>query len=1017
MNSEGCVGGWFKPAKLLFAIGLLLAIGVTFAGTASATAVHGDKSLDLGSFRSPGRDAQPHFIWFWPRNAVDDAELRLEVQQMAEAGAGGFQVLPHGGQPVPIEGQAPDAFDFGTPGWADHFKTVMEAADEHGMTADLQTSSGWPWASPVTSEDIDYSTQELGFEVQDLTGPSEFVGSPPAALGPEAKLVAVTAARRDPAGQDAQGRSLLDPSSVIDLTSTLDGDGKLHWQVPAGGWVLFGFWRDSTHAPGFACEHSPEQCPNTGLIIDHLSRAANDAATEYLDDQLFSRLGDLPERSGRFMHEDSLEGFRARLLWTAAFPQEFRTRRGYDLAPYLPALAVPPAQGPNGGGLKTVAYDFGGGVGERIRHDYAQTVTELWVSNHIIPADEWAQRHGMEFSGRAIGADPIALEPIAANRAYDVPEVDHITDAAIDWVSAASSGAHLSGASETAAEVGDLVDKDQMITFPYLKRLADRMFSGGANELELHLFPYQYAVGATWPSWSPFSSEFVPFGISEAWSPSMPQWQDFPEMNGYFARAQAVLQAGRPVNDVAVYRDAQGSTSNEPPDWTSGDTLEPLINSSLTNSGFTFDVANPEAVTDPVTSVRKGQLVMEHPRYRALVIDLDASVRRGGVDSSDAISAAVARRLVAFGEAGLPIVFVGRYPGRGTSYADPTAEDKVVNDAVAALQGMPNVRLASDPMDVAATLEGLGVRPDLSLTGVTAEPVQCGHDASCVYNVHRRTRNDDYWFLWNAGITPVRFTASFNGSRAPSSWDLWNGDRSPIGLYEARAGRVSLPIELAGGESTVIALDGRVKTHVVATDAEAVAAHGSQLYLRSTKARKATATLSNGTRRKVKFKNLPASLEPGQWHLHVDGAVPTGTETHDLDLTELKDWREIPEIESTSGTGTYSTKVKLSRDWSAPDRGAFLELGSVEGGSVSVFVNGHRVSDAVVPQPRLDVGRYLRPGWNRIEVVLKTTLKNRLFSLSSQPGFERFAERGEDTMAYGLLGPVNLVPYEDQRIR
>jgi hypothetical protein len=1020
MNFVASRTGWGKPVRWVFAIGLVLTIAMAFAGKASASATGADKSIDVGSFRNPGRALQPHFIWYWPRNAVDNAELRLEGQEMAQAGAGGFQVLPEGGAALPSAGQPADAFDYGTPGWAEHIRTAMEAAQENGMTADLNTSDSWPWISPVTSENLDYSTQQLGFGAQDLTGPSEFVGAPPSAVGfpPEAKLVAVTAARRDPAGQDSLGRSLLDPSSVRDLTSTLDAEGKVHWQVPPGEWVLFGFWQSSTHSAGFGCQQAPEQCVNKGLALNHLSRAANDAATDWLDNHLFSRLGNLPERAGRLMHEDSLEGFGARLLWTGEFLREFRTRRGYDLTRYLPALAVRPGGGPGGGGLGRVAYDFGGGVGERIRHDYAQTLTELWVSNHIVPTDRWAHTHGMEFSGRAIGFDRTALDPIAADRAYDIPEIDHITDPAIDWVSNASSGAHLSGAPTTNSELGDLINRDQMLTFRDLKRLADRQFSGGANELELHLFPYQHAVGASWPSWSIFSAETIPFGISEGWSPNMPQWKDFPEMNGYFARAQAVLQAGRPVNDVAVYRDMQGSNDNGPPEDNLGDTLEPLINSSLTNAGFTFDIANPAAVTDPGSQVRNGQLVMEHPHYRALVIDLDGSARRGVVDSSHGISAAVARRLVTFAKAGLPIVFVGRYPDRGVSYADANAEDKAVNDAVASLKQMPNVRLASDPMDVAATLKELGVRADLALTGVSAEPVQCGLGAPCVYNVHRHTPSGDFWYLWNSGNSTVHFTGSFlAGSRAPSFWDLWNGDRSPIGLYDARAGRVSVPIELAPGEDTVIAFKDPIKRHVVATDAEAVATRGSQLYLRSTKAGGSTATLSDGGQREVQFKNLPAPVEPSQWHLHVDGAVPSGTETHDLELTQLEDWRDIPELESTSGTGTYTTNLTLGSGWSGPGRGAFLELGRIEGGSVSVFVNGHRVSDAVVPPPRLDVGRLLRPGSNRIEVVLKTTLKNRLYSLSSQPGYHRFAERDELTMPYGLLGPVRLVDYEDRRIR
>lgn len=1011
MKSKGRLAGWSRSARWLIAIGLVLMVGVPLARTPDAAAKSGDSSDEINDFNRPGRAHQPHFIWFWPRNAVDDVQLRLEVQQMAGVGAGGFQILAQGGESMPATGQPPGAFDYGTPGWAAHTRTALEAAQANGMTADLQVSDGWPWTSPVTSENLDYSTQQLGYGSQSITGPTDFVGAPPVAPSPDAKLVAVTAARRDPAGNDPQGRPLLDPTSLRDLTSTLDGDGKVHWHVPAGDWFVFGFWQSSTHAPGLACENAPAQCTNRGLIIDHLNPAATRAATDWLDDHLFTQLGTLPQRVGGLMHEDSLEGFRASILWTGEFLREFRMRRGYDLTSYLPALAVPAGRQ----GLENHAYNFAGEVGERIRHDYAQTLTELWVANNIDPARAWAHTHGMGMSGRAIGFDSLALEPIAIARAYNVPDIDHITDGAIDWFNLASSGAHLSGAPKTTAEVGDLIDMDQMITFRDLKLLADRIFSGGGNELEFHLFSYQKAVGASWPGYSRFSSDYVPFGISEAWSPNMPQWKDFPQLNGYLARAQAVLQAGRPVNDVAIYRDMQGSNG-------SGfdadvDKLEPLVNSSLTNRGFTYDTVNPAAVTDQGTSVRDSQLVMEHPRYKALVIDLDASARRGVVDSSRGISAAVARRLVTFGQAGLPIVFVGNYPDRGVSYADPSAEDQAVRDAVASLRRMPNVRLASQPLDVAATLNQLGVQPDVSLTGVSAEPVQCGRGAQCVYNVHRRTASGDYWYLWNGGSTTARFNGSFNaGSKAPMSWDLWNGNKSPIGRYEERAGRVRIPIELAPGESTVIGFDKPAEKHVVAADADAVIARGNQFYLRSTEAGTATATLSHGGRRTVQFRNLPAPLAPSQWHLHVDGAVPAGAETHDLDLAELVDWRNIPEIASTSGTGTYTTNVTMDREWSSAGRGAYLELGRVEGGSVSVFINGRRVSDAVVPQPRLDIGPFLQTGSNKIEVVLRTTLKNRLFSLSSQDGFRRFAQRGVDTMPYGLLGPVTLVPYEDRLI-
>ena len=68
---------------------------------------------------------------------------------------------------------------------------------------------------------------------------------------------------------------------------------------------------------------------------------------------------------------DSLEVERSD--WTGDFLQEFQKRRGYDLTPYLPALA--------------------GDIGEKtmaIRHDWGQTLTELANENYLTPLREWA---------------------------------------------------------------------------------------------------------------------------------------------------------------------------------------------------------------------------------------------------------------------------------------------------------------------------------------------------------------------------------------------------------------------------------------------------------------------------------------------------------------------------------------------------------------------------------------------------------------------------------------------------
>jgi hypothetical protein len=930
---------------------------------------------------------------------------------MAAAGFGTAQLFEAPRLGLPPEGNPPETYMWGTRHWAERIKTALQAARDNNFTIGIQASSGWPWTSPaVAGDNVELSAQHLGFAQQAVTGPSEFVGPPPTALDAnDRRLVAVTAARRDPAGTDSQGRILLDAESTIDLTSTLDEDGNVHWNVPTGDWILFGFWRAPTRSPGGLRN-------GVGYVIDYLNRESTAAATDYLDDHLFRYLGQLPRLAGDVLHEDNLEGFFRPgpqghgPLWTPDFLTEFRSRRGYELRRYLPALAAPP---------QDFLFSFPGGAGERIRRDYFQTLSELWVENHVVPTRRWANRHGLKAAGRATGAGNMGLDVVEVAKTYDVPDIDHITNSTIDWVRTTTSGARISGNSRASSELGDLIGADYMITLETLKRIGDRQFVGGANQLDLHGYPYKFAHGARWPSWWPWSSEYPPVsGVSEGFTPAIPLWRHLPRLAGYFARAQTVLRAGKPVTDIAVYRDAQGFKDVlEIIDGVQpGDAFEPMLNSALTRSGFGFDIVNPATVEDPATRVKGDRLIVQRPGYKALVIDLEASRRIGTVDNSDAMAASVARRLVRFADAGLPIVFVGRFPDRGASFRNPAIEDAQLRDAVAQLKRSTNVRLAEDEADVPAALAELGVEPDLSLDGTDQSAEPCGFGAQCIYSVRRHTGKGDYWFLWNAGNEAANFTGSFAASgRAPQLWDLWSGDRRAVGLYRESGNRVNVPIELAPLESVVVGFEHPAKRHVVETSAEEVIVRDGDLYLRSTDAEEATATLSDGREVSVELPTLPGAIEPGAWRLHVDGAVAEGEETHDLELGALRDWREIRELEHTSGTGTYRTTVTLSHDWFGDGRGAYLEIGRFEGGGVQVRVNGRLVHPVAVGSPRLDIGPFLRNGENVIEVELTTTLKNRLVEMSTRvDGYQRFA--GTPTQTYGLIGPVRIVPYTEREV-
>lgn len=978
---------------------------------------------DRAAFAAPPASLRAKFFWWWPGAAVEDDELRAEVAEMAQAGFGGARIVVLLYRGLPPYGNPPETYLWGTDHWADRVRVALDAARESGIEMAFTMSPAWPWVSPaVSGANADLSSQQLDVGRISVSGPSAFVGRVPdaeALNSDSGRLIAVTAAR---AADDRAIRPYapIDADSVVDLTGGLGEDGMLRWEVPPGEWTIFGFWQRRTGQTVRNAETaSPTEGQPRSLVVDHFRRASAEAALAFLDDSLFSGLGHSSDVVAD-VYEDSLEVVATTMLWTGGFLDEFQSRRGYDLTPYLPVLHIPSQhilQSYRASWHPTPVYGMADGAHDRIRRDYYRTLTELYVEGHIVPTREWANRRGFAFRAEPFGT--INVDFIALSKELDIPEAEDLFGGPtfegthkLDLIRHIASGAHVSGANKVSMELGVSANADYMITLAELKRRGDKSFVGGVNELVVHGYPYKDAAGAAWPGWQPFSSEHPPHGpwiaFSDGWMPNNPLWRHLRPLADYFGRAQTVLQTGRPQFDVAVYREIYGYRPLPPEVY--GPEAE--LNESLESRGYTFTFVNPDVITAESTHVRDGRLVVQDPGHRALVVDLAASHRLGWLQATDAIPGAVAQRMVELAQQGVPVIFVGAFPARGISYCNPADEDAAVRDAVETLKTLPNVRLVGSESDVPDALESLGVRPSLAFGEAAA--------ASGVIGVHRTSPEADYWFLWNSGETAVNFSASFEvPGRTPELWDLWTGEVRPLGCYSIEGGRVQLPIELGPLETVVIGFETEPALHVVHAGPDSVVVRDDHLYLRSVRsAATAKTQLSDGRTRQVEVPLLPQPLQLAEWTLRVEGAVPAGDERHELTLSELSDWRTVPELEHTSGVGLYSASVVLDEKWLAPGRGVYLELGEVHGG-VHVTVNGEPVHPACVPLARFDVSELTRAGENVVEIELTTTLKNRLTELSSHhPDYHRFAFRTqyEKTQPYGLLGPVIMRAYAEVEI-
>jgi hypothetical protein len=272
----------------------------------------------------------------------------------------------------------------------------------------------------------------------------------------------------------------------------------------------------------------------------------------------------------------------------------------------------------------------------------------------------------------------------------------------------------------------------------------------------------------------------------------------------------------------------------------------------------------------------------------------------------------------------------------------------------------------------------------------------------------------------------VEREVSLEGRGRPYLLDAWSGKITPIAQYKAGEGRVTVRLRLSRDNGALVALSedpakfgaAPPAVAVARTDAEEAVFDKGQVVIRASKTGMYTTTLSNGRQVRSSIGAVPAPIDMTQaaWHVSVEDWQPANAyattlgaaaaETRktriDTDLKGLKAWPEIPELQHSSGLGTYTTQFDLPAGWTAA-HGARLSLGEVFD-SFTLTVNGTAVSIDQI-SAEADIGPYLKRGRNTIVVRVATTLNNRLAKLDDD-----VAKRGL-VQPYGLVGPVVLKPY------
>jgi hypothetical protein len=777
--------------------------------------------------------------------------------------------------------------------------------------------------------------------------------------------------------------SCVRPDRIADLTDRLAPDGHIVWDVPEGRWTILRLGHTSTG------HRNETGGGGRGLECDKFNPEAARGQFERWFGEAVRRAGPrLAKRILTTFHVDSWEA--GSQNWSAAFRSEFKRRRGYDLLPYLPAMAGIPVQSAE--------------VSERFLHDMRVTSAELVVDNFYGTMAELAHRSGVRFTGESV-APTMTSDGLRHFGALDVPMGEFWlrspTHDKLNDMLDAISGAHVYGKPVVQAEAFTELRMAWDEHPAMLKALADRNYCLGINRFVYHVFTHN-----PWLDRKPgmtLSGVGLFFQRDQTWWRPGRAWVD------YARRCQALLQYGRPVADVAVFtgeevprravlpehlvstlpgifgaevvRREETRLANlgqpiaegpvgvlhsaniaDPADWT-----DPL-------RGYGYDSINPDALLRLAT-VRDGRIELPGgASYRLLVLPGARPLSPAG----DLMTPETAVRLRELVSAGATLL-VSERPTRSPSLQGYPGSDEAVRESAAELWGGGRVgkgRVLVGPF-LEDSFAALGIDRDL----VAADPG--GQRAEAIAWTHRTAPGMDLYFLSNQrGVTRTLEVSLRATGRVPELWDPVTGEIRRAKTWRIEKGRTLLPLRLEPSGSIFVVL------------------------------REPAAAQRSEEGRNWPEPTVVQRLE-GPWRVSFD---PTsGGPEQSLVFDRLQSWPSRPEpgVRHYSGTASYERTFTGTAPAGSRTR-VRLDLGRVAN-LAEVTVNGRACGVAWTAPYRVEITDALRPGGNRLRIDITNTWANRLIGDSVLPERDRvtwttapYVLEGRPLLEAGLLGPVTV---------
>lgn len=915
-------------------------------------------------FLAPPDSARPGVYWYFLDGNQERGEMVADLKAMREVGIGSVLFLE-----VDLN-MARGPVPFMSEQWQDNVAHSFVEARKLGLEVVLGTGPGWA-GSGGSWVGIEDSMQHLVGSSVKVSGPGVFNQilpvPPPHPANRFAGMTPAHAAQRDQWFRDVaviaypstpgevatindveiktlrdvkpysirmtkllhvmpqatyaepEGASVLDRDRAVDLTSRLQPDGRITWNIPGGDWTIMRFVARSTGQTTRPAPRSGHGFENNKFDGGSYRRHWDNYQKKLLD-RTFAQGGPLQQGKGlTTIHLDSWE--MSSQNWTADFREEFLKRRGYDPLTFYPAW-----MGMVVGSLEQT---------ERFLWDMRRTSQDLVLDEHAGVIKLLAHQHGQLYSNEPYDMNPAGNLDLGS--VADIPMCEFWSDSHDTQYSCveAVSIARTMGPQIVKAEAFTSGGESFSKTPALLKNQTDWAFAMGINGIMFHTYTHQPLGDQGRPGMTLGSH-----GIH--WHRNQTFWDFVGPYHQYITRCSHLLRQGEAVADI-LYLTPEGAPHifEAPEDAFEG---EPRMRDKR---GYSFDAVTPR-ILNMRAVVEKGRIAFpDGSAYRALVLP--------DVPTMTPEALACVERLV---KAGATVI--GNPPVKSPSLVNYPACDAAVSAMAGKIWGGTQPPAAAariaygdgeihwggqlDPAKglyptyaaTAALLSGLGLAEDFS------------SPSGRLRYLHRRTAEHEIYFVSNRTDQLVNTEGVFRieGSQ-PQIWDPNTGETRVLANHEITSGLTRVPLVFEPLQSFfVVFARASVPTRPAAQPVE----------------------------------NFPLLKEvarlDGPWEVAFDPALGAPER---ITFDALTDWSKRPEegVRYYSGTAIYRKSFDAGGLDPSMKGKTWLDLGGVHD-ICRVRLNGKDLGTVWTAPWRVEMTGTVRATGNRLEIEVANSWVNRL---------------------------------------